>query len=42
MKTRQNNQNIEFVKHKTHKVYRTHELTCVVSLCVLYPLHVCV
>ena len=28
----------EFVKYKTHKGYRTHELTCVVSSCVLYPL----
>ena len=25
-------------KHKTHRGYRTHELTCVVSSCVLYPL----
>ena len=28
----------EFVKYKTHKGYRTHELICVVSSCVLYPL----
>ena len=28
----------EFVKYKTHKGYRTHELTCVVSSCVLYPI----
>ena len=28
----------EFVKYKTHKGYRTHELTCVASSCVLYPL----
>ena len=28
----------EFVKYKTHKGYRTHELTCVVSSCVLCPL----
>ena len=31
----------EFEKYKTHiKGYRTHELTCVVSSCVLYPLGV--
>ena len=28
----------EFVKYKTHMGYRTYELTCVVSSCVLYPL----
>ena len=29
---------IYFVKYKTHTGYRTHELTCVVSSCVLCPL----
>ena len=28
----------QFVKYETHKGYRTHGLTCLVSSCVLYPL----